>query len=78
MSDKLFLQAVIIHKPIEFKDAYFMAQNVINNVRKTFVRETSTSYRFRNIPKTEFIPNSYVSKKINDKMTLVFGKLNEV
>lgn len=75
MSDKVFLQAVIIHKPVEFKDAFFMAQNVINNVRKTFFRETATSYRFRNIPKTEFFPDSYVSKKIDDKMTLVFGKL---
>lgn len=76
MEDKLFLQAVIIDKPVEFKDAYFMAQNVINNVRKTFCIETSSSYKFRNIPKTDFIPNSYVSKKIDSKMTLVFGKLN--
>ena len=75
MSDKLFLQAVIVHKPVEFKDAYFMAQNIINNPRKTFFRETDASYRFRNIPKTDFIPGHYVSKKIDDKMTLVFGKL---
>lgn len=78
MSEKLYLQAVVVHKPISFQDAFFKAQNVINNPRKTFFRETSTSYRFRNIPKTEFIPGSYVSKKIDESTTLVFGKLRKV
>ena len=75
MSEKLFLQAVIVKKPMEFGDAYKMAQSVIRNKRKSFVRETEESYRFRNIPKTEFKQDSFVTKKINENMSLVFGHL---
>lgn len=75
MSEKLYLQAVIIKKPMEFAEAYKMAQSVIRNKKKSFVRETEQSYRFRNIPKPQFKPDSFITKKINENMSLVFGHL---
>ena len=42
---------------------------------KGFVRETSTSFRVRVVPKTKFNKTSYISKVINPFTTLVFGKL---
>ena len=52
-----------------------MAQSVIQNGRKKFVRETESSWRFRNIPKTEFVLGSFVSKVVSKDMTLIFGHL---
>jgi len=52
-----------------------MAQSVIQNRNKRFVRETAESWRFRNIPKTEFVPGSFVSKVVSADMTLIFGHL---
>ena len=73
--EKLFLHAVIIQKSVGLEDARRMAQNVIRNKKKNYYRETEESYRFRNIPKTAFKPGSFVSKKVNENMTLVFGHL---
>lgn len=73
----LTLHAVIIEKPISLASAKSHAAKIINDPSKSFYRETETSYRFRNVPKTKFQPNSYVSKVIKQKphITLVFGKL---
>ena len=68
------LHAVIIHKPIELTDAIHIAKGFIKG-NKHFFRETETSYRFRNIPKTKFLKNEYHSKKLNKKITLIFGLL---
>jgi hypothetical protein len=73
--EKLFLHVVIIPKTVDLDDARKMAQSVIRNKKKNFYRETEESYRFRNIPKTAFKPGSFVSKKVNENMTLVFGHL---
>ena len=74
---KLYLQAVVVHKRpgLAFEDARKMAQSVIQNGRKKFVRETESSWRFRNIPKTEFVLGSFVSKVVSKDMTLIFGHL---
>ena len=42
-----------------------------------FVRETSESYRvlMRIIPKTKFKKDSYRTKKINDNVSIIYGKL---
>ncbi len=42
---------------------------------KFFRRLKNGTLSFRNIPKTKFIPRSYRSKKINDNITLVYGRL---
>jgi hypothetical protein len=65
------LHAVIIKKPIILEKAREIANDYMDTNKKKFFRETSTSYRFRNIPKTRF--NSFISKKINDRVTLIFG-----
>ena len=41
-----------------------------------FVRETSTSYRVRIIPKTKFDRNTFRTKIINKNVSIVYGKLN--
>jgi len=37
-------------------------------------RETSTSYRFRQVPPTEFVKGSFRTKKVG-KVTMVLGRL---
>lgn len=71
----LTLHAVVIKKPISLSEARKLSKSFIKNENVNFYRETNDSYRFRNIPKTKFDPNTFVSKVINDKVTLVFGKL---
>jgi hypothetical protein len=73
--DKLYLQSVVVDKTVGLEEARKLAQEVIKNKKKNVYRETSASYRFRNIPKTKFMVGSFVSKKLNDTVTLVFGKL---
>ena len=69
------LHAVIIKKPVKLTKAKQEASDIIKNNNRKFYRETNESYRFRNIPKTKFIKTSFRSKPINDKITLVYGKL---
>lgn len=69
------LHAVIIKKPITLEKAKKIAEDIIKDKNKTFYRETSESYRFRNIPKTKFIESSFRTKIINPTTSLVFGKL---
>jgi hypothetical protein len=74
----LILHAVIAHKPYFTSKAQALkeAHHMFPSERtKTFVRETSTSYRVRIHPKTKFIKTSYITKVINPSLSLVFGKL---
>ena len=77
MSEKLYLHDVVIKKPMELGEAQELAQSVIRDKKKTFYRETEDSYRFRNIPKTRFKLDSFKSKVINEKLTLIFGHLKQ-
>ena len=74
--EDLYLHAVVIKKPTPLALARMKAQRFIKNSRKTFFRETEDSYRFRNLPKGVF--KDFVSKKIDDEITLVLGHLNEM
>tara|TARA_R110000868_G_scaffold3104_1_gene20718 strand:- start:263 stop:4948 length:4686 start_codon:yes stop_codon:yes gene_type:complete len=69
------LHAVIFKKPYDLDKAKQEAKNIIKDKNKHFFRETNTSYRFRAIPKTKFEKKSFRSKKINENITLIFGKL---
>jgi hypothetical protein len=69
------LQAVIVKKPIDLDEAKKIAKQFIDN--KKYYRETTTSYRFRNIPKGHFDPNSFWTKKINKNISLVLGNLKD-
>lgn len=70
------LHAVILRKPIKLSQAKKEASKIIDNQKK-FFRETSTSFRFRNIPKTKFNPESFRTKVVNKDLSLVFGKLKK-
>jgi len=70
---ELHLHAVIVHKPFPLDQAREIARDIIKSDKNKFMRETSTSYRFRNIPKTKF--KSFVTKVLNPQVSLVFGLL---
>jgi len=69
------LHAVIFKKPYDLSTAKQEARDIIKDKKKNFYRETETSYRFRAIPKTKFEKKSFRTKKINDNISLVFGKI---
>ena len=68
------LHAVIVRKPIDLQDAKETARQFIDKNKK-FFRETSQSYRFRNIPKQRF--DKFKTKKLNDQVSLIYGKLKK-
>ena len=72
--DGLELHVVIVKKPYDFSEAKEISQKFIKDPKKKFVRETGASYRFRNIPKGRFDPETFVTKK-EGKVSLVFGEL---
>ena len=74
-SDKLALHAILIKKPCPLETAQEVAQEFIKDNKKKFYRETKNYYRFRNIPKSHFIPKYYKTKKINNKVSIIIGKL---
>lgn len=69
------LHAVVIKKPVELDEAKSIAQEIIKDKKKKFYRETKQSYRFRNIPKQKFDKTSFRTKKVDNDITLIFGKL---
>ena len=70
---KLILHAVIVKKPYDLHEAKVIARDVMKSKKDKFMRETSTSYRFRNLPKTKF--SSFVTKVLNPNVSLVLGNL---
>jgi hypothetical protein len=70
------LHAVIIKKTIPLEKAKQISKEFIPSNRN-FYRETTNSYRFRNIPKTMFKKGSYRSKVINSDITLIYGILKK-
>jgi hypothetical protein len=73
--DNYGLHAVIIKKPYDLEEAKKKAQEFIKDKKKKYYRETSSSYRFRNIPKQKFISKTFRTKKINKEISLIFGEL---
>lgn len=73
--EKLYLHAVVVKKPQPLALARLKAQRIIKNKKKTFVRETEDSFRFRNLPKNYF--KDFVTKTIDDEISLVLGHLKE-
>jgi len=68
------LHAVIVKISVPLEDVYKIQKEFIKTKSK-FIRETKTSYRLRNIPKSKFIKKSFRTKKINKNISLVFGQL---
>ena len=69
----LTLHAVIVKKPFDLNKAREIARDVMKSNKDKFMRETSTSYRFRSLPKTKF--SSFITKVINPNVSLIFGNL---
>lgn len=68
------LHSIIIKKTVPLDEAVQKAKD-ISKKKKIYMRELVSTYHFRNIPKTKFIPKFFRSKKINKDITLVFGQL---
>jgi hypothetical protein len=76
MPPKLVLHAVVVEKQnMKKTEANKLAKKIINDPNKTFVRTTDTQWRYRNVPKTKFINDSYKTKTISKGVNLVFGLL---
>lgn len=72
--DGFELHAVIVKKPVSMDELNIIKNKYIKGNRN-FIRETNTSYRIRNVPKTKFIKSSFRTKKINKQISLVYGQL---
>jgi hypothetical protein len=68
---KYEIQSVVIHKPMTLEKAKKAAKKIIG---KDEHRETDSSYRFKNMSKKQFDPDTFKSKVINKDITLVVGK----
>jgi len=68
------IQSVQIKSAVGLDKAKEHAEHILHK-KNTKVRQTKTMFRFRNLPKTRFVPGSYRSKKINKYITLTFGEL---
>ena len=68
------IQTVQIKSAVGLDKAKEHAEHILRK-KNTKVRQTKTMFRFRNLPKTRFVPGSYRSKKINKYITLTFGEL---
>lgn len=71
----LDIHAVIVKKPVQKTVAKKIARDIFKRKDDRFSRETEGSIRFRNIPKTKFKQDSFRTKKVNDKVSIVLGKL---
>ena len=70
----LVLQTVIIKNDVPFNNAYLTAFNIMKKEPHK-VDITKTSYRFRHLDPKLFVKKSFRTKKVNDSISLVFGKL---
>ena len=71
---ELYLQSVIVKKPMLLGLARKKAQEILQNRARRYVRETEEHYIFRNIPLKHFNPEKIVVKKFNDTISLVYGE----
>lgn len=69
------LHAVIVHKPYSLEKAQMDAMNIMKSKKPKFMRETTQSYRFRNIPKTKFDRKTFKTQVINPHISLIWGQL---
>jgi len=72
-----YLYAVLVRKPISYEHARGWSQYIIANPRRIYYRELKKYYKFRNIWKTRFIPDSFIKSKLNSLLTVVYGRLKE-
>jgi hypothetical protein len=71
----VYLQAVIIRKPVSLEDAKRWSQFYIQNYKRTFYTENDEEYEFRNIFKNRF--SCLKRKRINDVVLVVYGTIKD-
>ena len=71
------MHAIIVKKQngVSSKEKARQIAHKYHNHIPGFVRETSTSFRVRVIPKTKFNRNTFRAKVINKDVSIVYGKL---
>jgi hypothetical protein len=73
---KYKLHAIVINKKNFDKNDAVIEASKFSDKKGMFMRETKQSFRFRNIPKTKFIPKSYRTKVIGKNgVSLIYGEL---
>jgi hypothetical protein len=71
----VYLQAVIVRKPISLEEAKRWSQYYIQNYKRTFYSENKDEYEFRNIFKNRF--SCLKRKIINNTILIVYGTLKD-
>ena len=74
-NDGLTLHSVVIKNTVPLTEAKQIAADIIKNPNRKFYRVDTNSYRFRNLPKGRFVPDSFRGKIINENVSLMFGIL---
>ena len=69
------IHAVIFKKPYNLQTAKMEARHILKSKKDKFMRETQSSYRFRNIPKQKFISESFRTQKVNPNISIIYGQL---
>jgi len=71
----LVIHSVNIRNTVPLVEAKRIARDIMKTKNDRYHRETKNWIRFRNIPKTKFKLKTYVTKKINKDIEIIFGKL---
>jgi hypothetical protein len=74
-NDGYALHAVVIKRPTTEEELNEIHKEYIKNKNRNFMRVLTSSVRMRNLPKTRFQKGSFRTKKINKKVSLIYGKL---
>jgi hypothetical protein len=74
---ELYLQSVIVKKPMLLGLARKKAKAIIQTKHRRFVRETNEHYIFRNLPEKNFNPEKLIIKKISDTVSIIYGEFIE-
>ena len=72
--DKFYVWTVLINKSVGIARALKMFKDLTGSKNRGYF-ETDTDYRFKNINKTEFDPTTFKLKKIDDLVSVVYGRL---
>jgi len=72
--DRFYVWTVLVDKSVGIARALKMFKDLTGSKNKGYY-ETDTHYRFKNINKIEFDPTTFKLKKIDDIVSVVYGRL---
>ena len=73
--DQLFVHAIEVKKEAGISEAKKIARKTLEKKRLYSYREGDDVYRFKNLPKKLFDKKTFRKLKLDDKVTLVCGRL---